>query len=237
MTTAAKLAHGTQLKRVSTAIAELTSIKGMGLERKDVDVTNTDSGGWLEKIPGLKEAKEIEIEGNFRPDDSTGQIQMYTDFGAGTVSTWTISGPTTLAFSWTFDGWVKSIEVDAPVSESKQATFKATLCISGAAVLAYSASDNITTIAVGTGTLSPAYLATIYTYTVDLTSSTTCTFTATKTTSTLKLYVAGVYTATLTTGEASSAIPFSVGTTKVEIGCTDTGKVTKWYTIYVSRSS
>lgn len=237
MTTSAKIAHGTKLKRVSTEIAEITKIEGMELERAVVDVTNTDSGGWLEKIPGLKEAKEIKIEGNFRPDDSTGQIQMYTDFGAGTVSTWTISGPTTLAFSWTFDGWVKGLSINAPVAESKPATFSATICISGAAVLAYSASDDITTIAMGTGTLSPGYVATTYTYTVDLAASTTSTFTVTKDTSVLKLYVAGVYTASLTTTEASAAIPFAIGTTKVEISCTDTGKVPKWYTIYVSRSS
>jgi predicted secreted protein len=237
MTSSAALALGTALKRAGTAIAELTKIGDSEVSRDVIDVTNNGSAGWVEKIAGLKSMSDLVIEGNFLPSDSTGQVQLYTDFGAGTVSTFTITGPSGLNFEWSMPAFVSKFSLVTPVAESKAGAFKATLTITGAPSLTFTASADITTIAMGTGTLSPAYAASTYVYTNNLAAGTSSTFTVTKTGGTLTLFKDGVWVADLTSGAASSAVSFAVGTSKIEVKFQETGKVPKVYTIWVSRSS
>lgn len=49
----------------------------------NIDVTNFASGGWIEKIQGLKSA-DLAIGGFFLSTDTTGQIALRTAFLAGT---------------------------------------------------------------------------------------------------------------------------------------------------------
>jgi hypothetical protein len=231
------MAHGTQLKRAGTAIAEVVSISDVSYFVDEIDVTNTDSGGIYEKKPGLKGAGDVTLECNMRLDDTTGQVQAYTDAAAKTISSYTIEGPSTAAFSWTFDGFVKEFATITPVAASEIAKVRITFCITGGATFAVTASSDVTTIACGTGTMSPAWVATKYLYSLQLGASTSSTFTVTEASSTLKLYKSGVYVATLTTTEASAAVPFDIGTTEIAISTQEVGKVPKWYKIYVSRDS
>ena len=236
MTSSALLAHGTQFKRSGTAVFEVTKIGGLELQSDQVDVTNTDSGGYYESIPGLKKYSDLSIEGNLRLDDSAGQMSMMTDQAAGTVRTYNITGPTTLAFDWQFTAYVKSFEIIAPVSESKPAGFKAVLFVTGTPVFTLTLSADLTALVLSDGTLTPSLTASEYDY-VNITSTDTTTITATKAGATLNLYVDGVFSQTLTTATPSSAIATPSGSSKVfTISTKDSGKMPVWYRVVVANT-
>ena len=233
-TSSAGMAHGLQLMRAGTAIAELTKVGDFELEVESIDVTNTNSGGWIEQKPGLKSVKDLEIEGNFRPDDTNGQLQLEADLVAGTESTFTIAGPSTMAFGWSFTAWVKGFALITPVAESKQAQFKAVLAVTSVPTLSVTVSGDLTGLSFSDGTLTPALTAGEYDYT-NVTTSATTKVTATKTGATIKLYVDGTYIATLNSGEESAAFATADGSSHVvKISTKDSGKVERWYTIYVT---
>ncbi len=64
-------------------IAEI-STWSLDCEADDVDVTNFDSNGWKEFIAGLKEWSGS-FEGNFNPEDTTGQVALINAWINGTT--------------------------------------------------------------------------------------------------------------------------------------------------------
>jgi predicted secreted protein len=130
MTSTAKAAFGTQLKKNSTAIAELTSIGAVGVTREMIDATSHDSAdAYKEYIPGLIDTSELPIEGILNKAD-TGQTALLTDLEAGTLGSYTITGPTGNAFSFAFDAYVTAYNA-GPFNYDGKITFSATLKISG----------------------------------------------------------------------------------------------------------
>jgi predicted secreted protein len=130
MTSTAKAAFGTQLKKGTTAIAELTSIGAVGVTREMIDATSHDSDdGYKEYIPGLIDTSELPIEGILNKGDA-GQTALLTDLEAGTLGTYTIEGPTGNAFKYDFSAYVTAYNA-GPFNYDGKITFSATLKISG----------------------------------------------------------------------------------------------------------
>ena len=143
MTTSAKSAFGTTLKKGAVAIAELTSISGPTIMADTLDATSHDSAdGYREFVQGLRDAGEITIEGNFIPGNA-GQVALTTDLNDGSLDSYTITFPAAMATTWTFSAIVTAFETSAPHDE--RATFSATLKISGKATLNVTASAGLTT--------------------------------------------------------------------------------------------
>lgn len=64
-------------------IEEAISISGVGKTREQVDVTNFDSAGNREFIPGLADGNEVSVECNYIPN-ATQQAAMIAAVEAGT---------------------------------------------------------------------------------------------------------------------------------------------------------
>lgn len=75
-----------------------------------IDVTTFASGGWIQKIQGLKSA-EISLSGFFEPTDTTGQVAMRTALLNGTslVMSALVDGTN----GWTGSFLVTSLELGA----------------------------------------------------------------------------------------------------------------------------
>lgn len=87
------------------------------------------------------------------------------------------------------------------------------------------------------GTLSPAFGAAVRYYTFSGVTAAAVTVTATAADHTLKLYVDGAYTQTLTSGEASNSIALAVGTKKLTITAQELGKTVQTTEIIVEKIS
>lgn len=112
---------------VLTPIAELTTITGLQLESDDIDVTSHDSTDkYREYVQGLKDAGEVELEGNFINDSS--QVALKTLFDAGTVVAMTISFPSSAGL-WSFNGYVKGFTTEAPYDD--KLSFTGTIKVTG----------------------------------------------------------------------------------------------------------
>lgn len=121
----AHAAMGTQLKKGTTAIAELTNIGGLDLSADTIDTTTLDSeDGYRTFTQGLKDAGEVSIGGFFNP---TSHVGLFTDFEAGTVSSYTITFP--MGANWVFDAIVTGYNTGAELEDN--ISFEATLKVSG----------------------------------------------------------------------------------------------------------
>jgi len=130
MTSTAKAAFGTTLKKGTTAIAKLTSIGAVGVTREMIDATSHDSAdGYKEYIPGLIDTAELPIEGILNKADD-GQTALLTDLEAGTCDSYTIEGPTGNAFKYDFSAYVTAYNA-GPFNYDGKITFSASLKISG----------------------------------------------------------------------------------------------------------
>ena len=234
MTTEAKSAFGTTLKKGVTAIAELTNIGGPSLSAATIDATSHDSAdGYREFLQGLRDGGEISIEGNFIPGNA-GQVAIVTDLNDGSLDEYTITFPAVMATTWTFDAIVTAFESSSPFDD--KASFTATLKVSGKPVLGVTYATGPTDIVV-TGDISgaltevPTYAAGVYTYTIDGSADNTVTVTVT---------AAGADEITVNgsaveSGVPSSAISLTSGEiTTLTIVVKEDNKVSKTYTIYVS---
>lgn len=118
-----KSGFGTQFKRGTTAVAEITNIKGPGLSRDPIDVTHhTSPSGWREFIGGLVDGGEVTMDLNFLPGNST-QSALITDMGSSTAVAYSvvfIDAPTT----YSFNGLVQTFEPEAPIDSQLKASVK-----------------------------------------------------------------------------------------------------------------
>ena len=242
MVSQAKSAFGTLLKRAGTAVAEINSVGGVKLKADTIDVTSHDSAsGYKEFVLGLKDAGEVQIEGNFIPGDTNGQIQMMTDFANNTLSAYTIDFPAAMAAQWSFNAVITGWEtLDAKTSE--KAGFRATLKISGVPSMNITLSAGLTTpfFTMSTGTIIPTASGSVYYYVVEVvTGTTSVTVTPTAT--------AGVITVTkvidmtsqvVASGNPTSAITLGAAgsVTTLWVDVKETNKVGKRYIIDVARA-
>jgi len=236
MATSAKLAFGTTLEKGATAIAELTGITGPTISADTLDATSHDSpDGYREFLQGLRNAGEISIEGNFIPGNA-GQVALTTDLNDGSLDSYTITFPTAMATTWTFDAIVTAFETNAPFDE--KASFSATLKISGKATLNVTASTGLTDpwfVVSESAVVTPDEAGDTYFYVATvLTGVTSVTVTPTAAAGVIK-----VNDNVVATGEASSAITLGAAGTNTEITVTvkETNKTTVTYTIWVARAA
>ncbi len=236
MTTEAKSAYGTTLKKGAVAIAELTNIGGPRLSADTIDVTSHDSAdGYREFVSGLKDGGEVTIEGNFIPGNA-GQAALVDDLDDGSKDEYTITLPAVMATTWTFNAVVTAFECSAPYDD--KASFTATLKISGKSTLGVTYATGPTDIVVtgdvtGALALVPTYAVGVYTYTCDGSADNTVTVTVT---------AAGADEITVNgsaveSGVPSAAISLTSGEiTTLTIVVKETNKVSKTYIVYASDS-
>jgi predicted secreted protein len=118
-------AMGTKLKKGTTAVANLTSIGGLDLSADTIETTTLDSpDGFRTYTGGLKDGGDVSLSGYFDPTSHEG---LYTDFGAGTQSTYTIEFP--MGAKWTFEGIVTGYNTGAEMEDN--VSFEATIKVSG----------------------------------------------------------------------------------------------------------
>ncbi|MFA5935005.1 MAG: phage tail tube protein [Candidatus Paceibacterota bacterium] len=109
------------------AIAEITSIKGPGPKRDQIEVTNLDSvGGYKEFIAGFKESGSISLTMNFIRSNYD---LLLTDFESDELQNYEIVLGDAVATSFEFEGLVT--ELPLSVSAKDAITMDVTILISG----------------------------------------------------------------------------------------------------------
>jgi predicted secreted protein len=125
-------AFGTELQRgdgatpteVFTAIANVTSIEGPGIERETLDVTAHNSpDGWMEFVGGLKDGGEVELEVNYDPSDHD---TLIADFEDEAPRNYRLVFPDPAATTWGLSLILTGFEPEAPYDDKLAAaiTFK-----------------------------------------------------------------------------------------------------------------
>lgn len=117
-----------------TAIANLTTIGGIGLESDEVDVTTLDSADdFKEYIGGAKDGGTVDLEGNIVTD--AGLTSLYALANSRAIKEFKIEYPTkaeeTTAAFWTFSGYVSSCK-DGEKTVDGLLTFTSGIRVSGA---------------------------------------------------------------------------------------------------------
>ena len=236
MVTEAKWAYGTALMKGAVAIAELTNINGLDLDSDEIDVTNHDSpDGFEEVIRTIKRTGVVSLEGNFVPGDA-GQAALMADYLTidGAPSAYTIDfGPVGMDVEWNFTAFVKKApSTEAPV-EGK-IPFSAELRVTGAPTLDIGYSGDITTIALSSGTLVPAYSSTVYEYVAADAAGATIDITVTDA-------GPGVLTIDGQVVGTGDATPVSLGAigniTTFVVARKEEGEIPRRYKIHVARAS
>jgi hypothetical protein len=132
----AVFAHGTVVTIDSTPISGLRGINGPQEEKALVDVTDHDSGGDREYIPGLRDGGTVDLEMLVEVTDS-GQQALWANYGdpANNLAAFEVivpGNPSISAdeFTLSFDGFVTSRQSSFPFDEAAVQTFS--IKISGA---------------------------------------------------------------------------------------------------------
>jgi len=130
----AAAAVGTVLKIATSTVAGLTSISGLSLSADTIDTTALDStGGYRSFIGGFKDGGEVSLSGFLIYADA-GQLAIYTAFGSGAVTAFTIVFPDDIGATWAFNGVVTAYTTGAELEDA--VSFEATIKVSGAPTLA-----------------------------------------------------------------------------------------------------
>jgi predicted secreted protein len=222
------LSYGTYLQIAGVnSVASLQDIQGLDVKANTIDVTNLGSSSMFKQfIQGFKDVSDLTITGFFQPDDTNGQMQLWSLLNSGAVTSFSIVFP--FGASWSFNGIVTGFKTGAKTEDVTP--FDGTIKITGAPTLNVTPSSGLSALSTTAGTLSPAFATGTLTYTVTATtSSVTVTPTATG-----AITVNGQGVAS---GSASQSITIASGAvTPITITETDSGKVPKTYTIYVSHA-
>ncbi len=228
-----KNALGTTISWAGTTIAELDKIGGIEISADAQEITTLGDSAKT-YISGLPDGGEVTIEGFFYPGDTNGQVVLKNAVG-GAVGAVVITFPSAFAASWGFNALVTKFST-GDVEIEGGLRFTATLKVTGLPSLSITASTGLTTpfFAVSdSAVVNPTKSGSVYTYTASvLTAIASVTVTPTAT--------AGVITVNgnvVTTGVASSPIALgSAGSVNIiTIVVTETGKVPKTYTMYLTR--
>ena len=230
--TQAHWAFGTELLKNGVKIAEITDIGSPDLDADEVDVTSHDSpDGFEEVLMGIKRTGVVNLEGFFVPGDA-GQQALMTDYNSGASDSYKIKFPAAMAAEWNFTGRIKKAPTTgAPVDGA--VPFNAEIRVTGKPTLDLTYSNNLSALAVTTGTLVPGFAAGTYAYHVNvLTGASSVAVTPTA--------GAGVITVNgtvVSSGAASGAITLgSAGSlTPIQIVVKETNKIARVYNLVVAR--
>ena len=126
--------HGSTFSFDSVLVGGLTSIGLPETEKEEVEVTDHDSGGWREFIPGLRDGGTIQLTMRLKPHDD-GQRKLDENFNAnGEEVTCVLTLPANpednnSQLSYQFQAFVQSLGGEAPFDTAGEKT--ATLRITG----------------------------------------------------------------------------------------------------------
>lgn len=123
--TSAVSAHGTILSLDSVPVPECMDFDGPSESADQIDVTNHDSGGRREFIPGVRDGGEISFDMNWFGDPA--QVALRTLFTSGDTGSFTLEPPDGEVL--TFDAIVTDFSFSFPVNEQQKASV--TLKLSG----------------------------------------------------------------------------------------------------------
>lgn len=239
-------AFGSTLTRAGNPIAEITSITVPERPADWIDLTNHgSSGGVREGVPGLIEAGEVTLEGNFYGGDTLGQIAMEADRKSRTLRAYILTFPAAAAATFSFNGYVTAFKPsDAPIDGKM--TFTATIHITGDSTLAVTASTGASALSAKSQadaalTLNPVFAIGTFDYVIDVANTVTgikWTVTAAAHTITITDVFtgldtspsSGVETGALTIGAAASVNVFNI---KVQ----ESGKIAKTYIVRVNKAA
>jgi len=96
----------------STKVAEIANWS-LDMSADDIDITSFDSEGWRERIQGIKEWSGS-FEGNFKPDDTTGQAALINAWLTGQPVTLELQVNSTVRFS---GNALVTLNIEAPVDD------------------------------------------------------------------------------------------------------------------------
>ena len=236
----AKAAQGTVIKRNGVVIGEIKSVGGLDISVDTIDVTTlTSTNGFREFIPGLRDAGEISISGNFDASDLEGQIQMLTDLKAGTVSSYSIEFPEIVGAVWAFQAFPTAFSTGA--ESEGEITFEGSFKVTGEPSLDISNSAGLTApfLVFSSGNLVPVASGSTYIYVHSVATGTSnLTITPTATAGVITIIANGA-SQVVTSGQASTAIALGAAgsVTLVTIAVKEVGKITKTYNINVARAA
>ena len=239
MATEARLGYGTLLQRYTSAswvtVAEQITINGPNLSSDDVEVTNHDSpGGSKEYIPALMDTGEISWEGNFIPTNAS-QQQMLTDQKNRTVADWRIVLPDATDIDnrtkWTFEGYIRNVDFSYPTQDAMR--INGTMKLAGEAVLSSEYSADLTGLTISSGTLTPAFSGTVYSYAATVANATTSIDVTPACAAADRIYVNGE----LTASEADATVALSVGVNNIAVKVEEDDKSPRMTSITVARAS
>lgn len=210
----AKTGYSTTIKIGVTTIGEVTAIGSVAIAVASIDVT-TLADAFAQFIPGVADAGEVTISGNFYPSDS-GQVALETAAFAKTTNEYTITFPTALGVTWIFDAFITNFAT-GELTNSGAIPFEITVKITGEPDLGTTASTGLSALALtgAGGSISPAFGAAVRAYTFGGVSATSVTITPTAASHTIRLYIDGVYSQDITSGAASAAIPVVINVGKL----------------------
>ena len=232
---------GATLTWNSQTVAGLTAINGIEINTDMLDVTTHQSANYYKEfIPGLIEAGDVVIEGQFDYTDTTGQQALLTDQNSRTSRTGVITFPAATGATWTFTAYVKSTKLGDNVIDGK-IPFTATLKITGKPTFAVATSAGLTTpffTVSNSGAIAPAAAQATTEYTINwLTGVTSFTITPTASAGVITVTANGV-SQTVTSGNASTAIALGAATSMINMTVTvqETNKAPKTYLMHCVRA-
>ena len=227
-------AFGATLTWNSQTVAKLRSIGAPEISVTILDTTTHQStSGFMEKVPSLKDAGDVTIEGELDYTDTNGQIAMKTDCAAGTSRTAVITAPSSY-FTWTFTAYITKLKFGDFPHDGK-IPFTATLTITGVPALGVTAVTGMSACGFSNDVLMmPTFAIGTYSYVVTITNGQTSTvITPVDATSgeVITITAPDGTTQTVATGVASSAITIAADEENViTITITKTGYSSKVYT-------
>lgn len=233
----AKSGYSTTLKIGLTTVGEIVRVGNVDVSVEAIDVT-TLADTFRQFIPGLADAGEVAFGGNFYPSDS-GQAALKTAAFAKTESEFTITFPTSLGATWTFDGIITKFST-GEANQDGSIPFEITVKVTGEPDLGVTASTGLSALSLtgAGGSLSPSFGAAVRYYTYGGVSATSVTVTPTAASHTIKVYVDNVYVETVSSGAASSAIALTINVGKlITLVVNESGKTPLTYQIICVKTS
>lgn len=225
-------AFGIQFSYNSHLVGEILDVGGLKFAFGTIDVTNHGSpGGYEENIASkIIRGQEFTIKCNSLVSNQ-GQADIKTYAKSQTAKPVVITFPDGYYISG--NAIVTQYEVQGEIEN--QIVLQVTMKWTGAVTDGITASNNLSGLAVTTGTLYPAFAADIHDYVVTSTGN-SCTVTATFAAGTAKLYKEGVYVQDLITATPSGSINLGAdgAMTNLSIAITETGKAPVTYDLKVA---
>ena len=119
---------GTTFSWDGNPVSDVTKIGGVEITVDTLETTTLDSV-YKEFISGMPDAGSVDIEGNFYPGDTTGQIALKNAVG-GALKECVITLPAAFGTSWEFTGMVTKFKT-GEADKDGIVPFSASIKISG----------------------------------------------------------------------------------------------------------